>query len=614
MRSHGLGPFLALLVAISAGEGHAHEDRLDSLRAAFHVATADTLRAKAASDLAEAYLGIGELDSALSHIRIGMRALEGEGRSEPSKQRWLMQLHKLKGIAHNNQARYDSALLAFQRMHTYAERLRLVPEMGAALTYQGYQFREMVDNDNALAMTRKAIGILKSLPTGPDMANAFHAMGMIHLDLGSTDSALYWSQKAAALYSALGKHHHLLNSYVNMGECLNTAGRWEEADSVWMLAAQLPEGLEDPMAYMHFAGGQARMLLRQGRVTEAIQMLDSAIILSKEMDQKHSEHYLLFIRSMAHANQSAWNAAMIDMMASLDAHATDMDYDKIRSTEAIRQHAEREKEQALAQAELSAQRMQKWGALVVGALAALLALVWYRSFKAKSRAADELRRKNEEIQRTQARLVASEKQREAEQVRTRIARDIHDEIGATLTKIRLLSDVAATNTPEQLPDTQRSLQRIGAHVRHVSGAMSDIVWAVDPARDTHQGMLDHVRELSRRILGDNGITFDLDLSCTVGIAVMEPDLRRDLHLLINEAYNNILKYAKAKHVRTRLKLNSYLFELDIEDDGIGFDPSLVHGAGNGLRNMRERAARYEGKLRISSEPGKGTRITGEGRF
>ncbi|MBK6626048.1 MAG: hypothetical protein IPG35_00450 [Flavobacteriales bacterium] len=95
---------------------------------------------------------------------------------------------------------------------------------------------------------------------------------------------------------------------------------------------------------------------------------------------------------------------------------------------------------------------------------------------------------------------------------------------------------------------------------------------------------------------------------------MEPDLRRDLHLLINEAYNNILKYAKAKHVRTRLKLNSYLFELDIEDDGIGFDPSLVHGAGNGLRNMRERAARYEGKLRISSEPGKGTRITGEGRF
>ena len=183
-----------------------------------------------------------------------------------------------------------------------------------------------------------------------------------------------------------------------------------------------------------------------------------------------------------------------------------MDHDKVRSTEAVRQQAEREREQLLAQAAIEKQRIQKWGAVVIGALAALLALSGYRSARMKSRAAEALARKNEEIQRAQAQLIESEKQREAEQVRTRIARDIHDDIGATLTKIALLSGVAMQRSQDP-EEAGRTFSRISEHTRNVSRALSDVVWAVDPQRDTHQGMLEHVRDLSQRLLGDNGIRF-----------------------------------------------------------------------------------------------------------
>ncbi|MBK7940389.1 MAG: tetratricopeptide repeat protein [Flavobacteriales bacterium] len=587
---------------------------IDSLRLALHTATDDTSYARASYYLARNHYFLGEMDSVRRYGELGTeRCLRG-GDPDARKEFWLAQLWRIRGMGWYSASRFDSAIVAFQNMYRYAEKRRIAKDMGAALSYQGFALREIDDQPGALNMVWRAIAVLDTLPPGPDIANAYHELGALHSDLGRTDSALHWYGKASELYTAQGNDHHLVNALINMGEALHKAGRWAEADSVQRATHELLPALSDPMIYNRWVAGEARMLIGQGQHQEATHLLDSALGLAKQMEDHNAQLHLLQLRSLARVQAGRISDAYLDQQAAIAAHAEDMGLEKIRATEKAQSDFEHEKTIALGRADYARQRLQKWGAVIIGGLALLLAFVWYRSFKVKSRLAEALRVKNEEIQCTQAQLVASEKRREAEQVRTRIARDIHDEIGATLTKIRLLSDVAATNTPEQLPDTQRSLQRIGAHVRHVSGAMSDIVWAVDPARDTHQGMLDHVRELSRRLLGDNGITFDLDLSCTVGIAVMEPDLRRDLHLLINEAYNNILKYAKAKHVRTRLKLNSYLFELDIEDDGIGFDPSLVHGAGNGLRNMRERAARYEGKLRISSEPGKGTRITGEGRF
>lgn len=590
---------------------HGQAPLLDSLSHVISTAALDTVAARAASEVAQLYMGSGEQDSAFTYIRKAEKVIAGRGPNDPAGRRLQLRLAKLRGILHTNASQYDSALIAFQLMQKLAESLGRTNEASAALTYQGYQLREMGDLANALTVTREAVDALTSAPEGPDMANACNGMGLIHTELGNTDSAVHWLSRAAALYGAQGNQHHWFNAQSNIAECLNTAGRWEESDSVVMLQAPIAASMEDPVAYLHFAGGNARALLRRNKVQQAIHVLDSAVALATVVEQKNAEHYLLLLRSLARANQSAWNPAMKDMMASLDAHTADMDYDKIRSTEAIRQSAEREKETAIAQAQLGKERVRKWAAVIIGTLALILALVWFRSWRAQQRAAAILARKNEEILLAQAQLVESQKKREAELVRTRIARDIHDEIGASITKIALLSSVAATKSGVQ-EETRKTLSRIGEHTTHISRSLSDIVWAVDPQRDSHQGMLDHVRDLAQRLLGDNGIRFDLDLHAEHPTAEMPPALKRDLHLVLNECFNNILKYAHAHSVIVKLHLVTGSFLLRVDDDGVGFDPGTVPDRGNGLKNMPARMKAHGGALSITSAPGRGTVLIAHG--
>ncbi len=181
----------------------------------------------------------------------------------------------------------------------------------------------------------------------------------------------------------------------------------------------------------------------------------------------------------------------------------------------------------------------------------------------------------------------------------------------SLTKIALLSGVAAQKSqdPDELGKT---FARISEHTRNVSRALSDVVWAVDPQRDTHQGMLDHVRDLAQRLLGDNGIRFDLELHAVDPGAQIAPALKRDLHLVLNECFNNILKYAHATLVRLKLDLRADAFELRVDDDGLGFDMAAVPDRGNGLRNMPARIAQHGGKLTVTSAPGKGTSMRAHG--
>ncbi len=574
------------------------------MRTVLSRATSDTAYALTAADLAQTYNAIGEVDSVLRYTAMGIRTLGSEGSTDDTRGHLLIRLHKLRGIAHHTASVYDSALMDFQRMYRYAEHLGRKADMGAALTYQGYQFREMGDVRHAIHATEQAILVLASDPTGQDMANAYTGLGSAYADIPDTDSSLMWLKKAAELYKKSGNAHHLLNTYGNMGETYIAAGMFAQADSIWEAAADLVKEEEDPVAYVHYAGGHARVLMRKGRPGEALHVLDSAIVLAQDMEYLNAVHQLAYMRSLAKAGTADWEGAFADMKRSMDAYTEDMDDDKIRSTEAARQEFEREKERALAELELHELRQQRWGAIVIGTLAVLLALVSYRSYRAKSLA-------NEEIRRAQTQLIESEKQREAEQVRTRIARDIHDDIGATLTKIALLSGVA-TQKSQDPAELGKTFARISEHTRNVSRALSDVVWAVDPQRDTHQGMLDHVRDLSQRLLGDNGIRFDLDLHATQPTAQIAPALKRDLHLVLNECFNNILKYAHAKLVKVKLDLRANAFELQVDDDGVGFDAAAVPERGNGLKNMPMRIAQHGGKLTISGVPGKGTSLHAHG--
>jgi signal transduction histidine kinase len=608
MRILALMLFLALVNTIPP---RCTAQEMDSLHSALRTAPDDTSFARTAYYLARDHFRSGAPDSAIHYGRLGAARLASSASLGTQHEFWATQLWRIRGMGWFATSRFDSAIVAFQQMYRSAERQPIVKDMGAALSYQGFALRQMGDQRGALEMIQRAMKVLAQIPPGPDLANCYHELGIIQGEAGMLDSAMRAYQEAARLYKEQGNTHHLANTYLSLSETFFEAARWAEADSMQELTSTMMEQMEDPSLFGRWAVTRSRSLLRMSQHAAALPLLDSALIVARELGDLNLEHHTLLLRSMAHTQAGRSEAAFIDQLAAREAHAEDMDLEKVRATEKARSAFEHEKELAVQQARTAKERWQKWGALGMGILAVVLALMVYRSYRAKSATAEALARKNDQIQRAQAELIKSEKQREAEQVRTRIARDIHDEIGATLTKIALLSGVAMRGITEP-SEAQRSFERISDHTKRLTRTLSDVVWAVDPERDTRQGMLEHVRDLAQRALGENGIQFQLDLHTDLPDGPIAPAFKRDLHLVFNECFNNILKHAQATNVRVQFHLRHGSFELKVEDDGIGFDTAAATGNGNGTRNMKVRIEQHDGRLTINSTPGKGTLLQAHG--
>lgn len=212
-----------------------------------------------------------------------------------------------------------------------------------------------------------------------------------------------------------------------------------------------------------------------------------------------------------------------------------------------------------------------------------------------------LRRSREAILQAQAQLVESEKRREAEEVRSRIARDMHDEIGSDLTKIGLLA-------AQHKGQGNGAVTEIAAVAAQVRGSLHDIVWAVDPRHDSMRSLLTHAELYAQRMLADTGGQHDLRFELKGNDRSIDPARKRNVFLLLKEALNNALKYAKAERVGVAFEVNDAGFDLRVNDNGVGFDPQALAHEGNGLRNMKARAEALGAALEIISRPGGGCTV------
>lgn len=207
-------------------------------------------------------------------------------------------------------------------------------------------------------------------------------------------------------------------------------------------------------------------------------------------------------------------------------------------------------------------------------------------------------------------LAQMEKQHAVERDRARIAKDIHDDIGAGLTQITLLTELARRE-PDQ---TNTNLERITQSARQLTKAMDEIVWAVDPQHDTFAGLMDYISAYAEDFLRVADIRCRMDLPVALPALPVDAELRYNLFLALKETLNNIVKHARATEVRLRLRLAQGGFTLEIEDNGQGLHPVGQAGdadrlsSGSGLGNMEKRLAAVGGQCRIHSVAGHGTRV------
>ncbi|MBL0743550.1 tetratricopeptide repeat protein [Chryseolinea lacunae] len=184
---------------------------------------------------------------------------------------------------------------------------------------------------------------------------------------------------------------------------------------------------------------------------------------------------------------------------------------------------------------------------------------------------------------------------EMERMRNAIARDLHDDIGSTLSSINIISQLALQDANGSAP----LFQRIAQHSSTMMESMSDIVWSINPNNDTLEQVVSKMKEFASEILDPLEIEYSFTGEDALQGFAMDAAVRKNVFLIFKEAVNNAAKYSAASHIRIAFSKKGHAVQLTITDNGKGFDTTGAT-SGNGLRNMQERARFLRGTLALAS--------------
>ena len=202
--------------------------------------------------------------------------------------------------------------------------------------------------------------------------------------------------------------------------------------------------------------------------------------------------------------------------------------------------------------------------------------------------------------RARRRILLAESESAVAKERVRIARDLHDDLGAGLTEVLLLGEMAAKGGPDRLPEILRGLRKL-------HGSLDEVVWSTNPHNDSPDRLAGFIVDFARSFVGNSTATFHAEIPEEFPVASFSPELRHNLLLAVKEALNNAVRHSGATNIRLGMRVESGRILISITDDGSGMDVSGVR-AGDGLRNMAERLRAVGGETRIRSAPGSGTEV------
>jgi signal transduction histidine kinase len=447
------------------------------------------------------------------------------------------------------------------------------------------------------------------------ISNAYQQVKYILLGLGKTESklgnhaeAILYFREVANLAVRGRSYQHLLETFHFLSESFSATNQPDSALYYFRSYAQLKDSL--------LAIKRQEIVLSVSEKYEAEKKSHQIELLEKEK--------LLFDYELRMKNEEIENQALLSIKDAqqIELLAKQNEISRLNASEKAlalvnreKEIEEKKKELTLMGKEKELQRViagkagqQRKFALLTTLGVLLVSVYGFFRYRQNKKLGQQLALSLEELKQAQEQLIRIEREKEAENVRSRISRDIHDEVGATLSGVALFSQIAKQKMEQhRQEDAREYLEHISANSKEMVEKMSDIVWAINPQNDNLDRLVSKLRAYAVNLCAGKGIHFHLHVDETALSHIPSMQDRKNIYLLVKEAINNAVKYSGGTNIWLRLEKENEAVLLMVKDDGNGFDKHVT-ASGNGLANMQVRAKELDALFTIDAQPGRGTII------
>jgi signal transduction histidine kinase len=498
------------------------------------------------------------------------------------------------GNIYNRLGNYPEALKNYFAALKIQEEIGDRPNIAGSYDNIGAVYMDQGNSDEALKNYFTALKIYEELDDKRGKAENLNNIGSIYEDQGNPAGALNIFFAALKLDEEFGYKIGKAVDLNNIGTVYFNQGNYAEALKSHSAALKINEELGDKQqtAYSYINIGDDYIKLN--KKSEASLYLNKGLSLAKEIGspsdirncyksladldsvkgnfKQSLENYKMFINY----RDSLVNKKNTKKMMQIQMQ---YEFDKKESLA----KAEREKKDGLALEELQKQKLIHNG--FVGGFAVLLIFVVIIFII--------------RFQREKIRLIKKE--------RNRISRELHDDIGAELTRITVISQNLQKKTNKDV-EMQEKLRKISEAGKRVLGSIGEIIWTMNPQKNNLESIFAYIRRYVSEYLEMSGIEVNIEFPDKIPTNSVSDEYRRNIFLVIKEAIYNITKHSKATRVRVSMKFRKRWAEVEISDNGTGFSVQEKQNWGNGLSNMNQRMKDIGGDFQINSDKNQGTII------
>lgn len=510
-----------------------------------------------------------------------------------------------------------------------------------------YQYEEQFEL--AIQYGEQSLELYKETDDVEGMAFILGNLGNLHKSMGNVEISRDYSYEALSLFRELGQFENIARTLTNLHSMLKNDFRFTEAYEYLIEALEIFEAIPNPTgigfakinigtlyldSHLNRNMAENTEFLIPGTsaflLQNAVKYLSEALSIFEELGelkQVSSTNEYLFMTYEELGNYELALNHHKQFTATKDSLNSIERAERIEQLTTQREIELREKQIELDRLAVLKKRNERVYFIIGMFLLGFGLMFVYRNYSNQRKANvvldglnKEIADKNEnltltlkELRETQEQLIETERQKQRSMVRERISQDIHDDISSGLTKISWLAELMKTRAAKNPEVDLTMVEKINGFARDSVTKLGEIIWSTNPERDNLASLLAYMRDYITKYMEDAPIKCKVDFPAAFPEDTINPELRRNVYLVMKEALHNAMKYSGAKKIEVSFLLDDDNFEMIIADNGKGMEPGVIEGGGNGMANMRKRMEKIGGTFDVISASGEGTKVVCKGK-